>query len=83
MFTRIISLNCLVKGNQRLMYPDVLKRFLESMKKKIFKDTGHELFEKRCHHWALNKSGFDSYEDLQQETPNAALVEESKEEWFN
>jgi hypothetical protein len=39
------------------------------MNKRLFDETGHYLFEKRGHAWALTKFAFDSYEEPEEPEP--------------
>jgi hypothetical protein len=54
------------RGNFGLMYYDVSRRIVR-MNKRLYDETGHCLFEKRGHAWALTKFAFNSYEEPEPE----------------
>jgi hypothetical protein len=54
------------RGNFGLEYYDVSRRIVR-MNKRLYDETGHYLFEKRGHAWALTKFAFNSYEEPEEE----------------
>ena len=63
-----------VRGKFTLKYYDVSRRILR-INKRLHHETGHYLFEKRGHAWALTQFAFSSYEEPENEV-SAAESEE-------
>jgi hypothetical protein len=70
------------RGLFNLRYYDVSRRILR-MNKRLFFETGKCLFEKRGHHWALTRFGFESYNEPLSEvslgSSSEVLVDEKEE----
>jgi hypothetical protein len=59
---KVVAVDVNQRGSFNLKYYDVSRRILR-MNKRLHKETGKCLFEKRGHHWALTRFAFDSYDE--------------------
>ena len=71
-----------LRGNFALRYYDVSRRIVR-MNKRLHDETGHYLFEKRGHAWALTKFAFNSYEEPEPEEEPVGSWPKTEEELEN
>ena len=73
---KVVAADVNLRGKFGLRYYDVSRRILR-MNKRLHKETGKCLFEKRGHAWALTRFAFDSYDEpIEPESEVSAGVKE-------